>query len=89
MHPGSLFSYRRNRSPAAAEQGGGPGGRRASWFLLRDQHSHRQPPLPTAHLAISSALFIMFNTLPRCNEEEFCFSASLVNLVDFGDFLMP
>lgn len=41
-----------------------------------------------AHLAISIALFIMLNALPCCNEEEFWFSASVVNLVDFGDFLM-
>lgn len=45
-------------------------------------HSH------PAHLAISIVLFIMLNALPCCNEEEFWFSASVVNLVDFGDFLM-
>lgn len=48
----------------------------------------RPSAIRSAHLAINIALFIMFNALPCCNEEEFWFSASVVDLVHFGDFLM-
>lgn len=40
MHAASMFSYQTNHSPAMAGQSDGHGGRRASWFLLWDQHTH-------------------------------------------------
>lgn len=64
------------------------GGGRAGFCSGISTPTAKPSAIYSAHLAISIALFIMFNALPCCNEEEFWFSASVVNLVDFGDFLM-
>lgn len=85
---GCMFSYRTHHLGTPAEQSDGHVEEGECLSSGMSTPTARPSAIHSAHLAISIALFIMFNALPSCNEEEFWFSASVVDLVHFGDFLM-